>query len=176
VVILMKKLVLSFVLFLFAAITPLSVHAEVDDGEFVSAEVVWPLLNWVSREMGVPAVSVPSVIASRSQFRQVLSSLGRSTNGRAQAVFVSGRVILDSRLWDAQDATQRSILVHELVHYVQSRMRSGSWGCSAQKEVEAYTLQNKWLEEQGHSAFVSASWIRRVSACRSATTVASLDE
>ena len=34
------------------------------------------------------------------------------------------------------------------------------------EEVEAFTLQNQWLAERDHGAFVNASWIERVSLCK----------
>jgi hypothetical protein len=89
--------------------------------------------------------------------------MGR-TAGRAKAVYVGGRVVLDHRAFDSEDSTQMSLLVHELVHYAQSFKRGG-WSCPQQKEVEAYTLQNLWLEQQGHAPYVRASWIERVSSC-----------
>jgi hypothetical protein len=75
---------------------------------------------------------------------------------------VAGQVVMDSNSWDPEDETELSLLVHELVHYAQSYMHV-AWACGDSREAQAYTLQNKWLAEHDHAAFVSVSWVRRMS-------------
>ena len=68
--------------------------------------------------------------------------------------FPPGRVIyLDDRLDPLKDIWARSIVVHELVHYVQhqegtfpARGDCESW---LDREWEAYDIQLRWLAEQG---------------------------
>jgi len=94
--------------------------------------------------------------------------------GRVQAAYVPGMVLVDNNSWDADEATQISLLVHELVHHTQLFAKR-SWACGDAREGQAYTLQNQWLEEQGHYPFVKASWISRMSSCGEQTADASSD-
>lgn len=146
-------------------------HADYDDGDRVSDAVVAPLMAWVEMQTGVRVPVLPKVIASHQKMQAVVRRMG-PIQGRARAVFVGGGVLVDSNSFDDEDTTQLSLLVHELVHYAQSMRRGADWGCAQQKEVEAYTLQNKWLEEHGSGPFVSASWISRVASCPVTSTLA----
>lgn len=168
----MKKFFCLFLLSVFFAAMPQTAYADFEDGDRIPDAVVAPLMAWVEAQTGVRVPALPRVVASRSQLTQIVSRMG-AIAGRARALYVGGVVLLDHRLFDAEDSTQLSLLVHELVHYAQSFKR-GPWGCPQAKEVEAYTLQNKWLEEQGHSPFVTASWINRMASCPSAPTTVAL--
>ena len=143
---------------------PQTARAEYEDGERIPASIITPLMAWVEAETGIRVPYLPQVVASQSVLTDIVGRKGRIA-GRARALYVSGMVVLDHRYFDAEDSTQISLLVHELVHYAQSYRRQSSWSCPQEKEVEAYTLQNKWLEEQGHSPFVRASWISRMATC-----------
>ena len=59
----------------------------------------------------------------------------------------AARVIYLVAPWDPGDTWQRSVLLHELVHDVQFLNRH--WECPNASEMEAYTLQDAWLKEQG---------------------------
>ena len=48
---------------------------------------------------------------------------------------------------DLDDPRHRSVLVHELVHYVQDQL--GVAGTTQQLEAQAYALQERWLQEHG---------------------------
>ena len=48
---------------------------------------------------------------------------------------------------DLDDPRHRSVLVHELVHYVQDQLNIA--GTPQQLEAQAYALQERWLQEQG---------------------------
>ncbi len=156
---------------------PQTVRADYEDGDVVPAAVIAPLMAWVEAQTGVRVPALPRVVASHSQLSEIVSHMGRLA-GRAKALYIGGQVVLDHRSFDPEDSTQMSLLVHELVHYAQSYKRGAVWSCPQSKEVEAYTLQNKWLEERGHSPFVRASWISRMAACpatTSAVAVASME-
>lgn len=168
----MKKILFILLFSAFLATAPQAARADFEDGDRIPDAVIAPLMAWVEAQTGVRVPVLPHVIASRSQLTQIVSRMG-SIAGRARALYVGGTVFLDHRLFDAEDSTQLSLLVHELVHYAQSFKR-GPWACPQAKEVEAYTLQNKWLEEQGHSPFVTASWINRMASCPSTPTTVAL--
>lgn len=155
-----------YILFVLALMVgfPQTARADYEDGAVVPAAVIAPLMAWVEAQTGVRVPALPRVVASQSQLSEIVSHMGR-LSGRAKALYVGGQVVLDHRYFDAEDSTQVSLLVHELVHYAQSFKRGTVWSCPQAKEVEAYTLQNKWLEDRGHSPFVRASWISRMAAC-----------
>ncbi|NTU76863.1 MAG: hypothetical protein HGA90_03485, partial [Alphaproteobacteria bacterium] len=161
---------LVFIVDLFLSL-PAPSLAEVDDGTHVDPELVRPLMTWVEDQLGVKVPTMPQVIASREHFNRLLERLGR-TAGRPQSAYVPGTVYMDSERWDHEDSTQLSLLVHELVHHAQLFMNSAAWPCPSAREDLAYRLQNRWLEQQGHSPFVNVAWIERVSSCPapSATT------
>lgn len=148
------------------------VLADVEDGTHISSAIVQPLIAWVEKETGTHIPRAPIVIASRTRFSLELEHSHEPHAGRPQSGYVPGTVILDNTQWDPEDPTQMSLLVHELVHHAQLFMKNKRWACANEKETQAYTLQNKWLEEHGHSPFVRESWIRRVSACAGTTTIA----
>ncbi|NND90295.1 MAG: hypothetical protein HKN42_05465 [Granulosicoccus sp.] len=49
--------------------------------------------------------------------------------------------------WDLHNTMDQSILLHELIHDVQSVNRT--WYCLQEPEWEAYKLQDAWLAQQG---------------------------
>lgn len=141
------------------------VEARVDDGTHIDANLVRNLMSWVESRTGTTVPVLPRVIASRSEFKKILVAMGRSFAGRPQSLYIPGTVYMNNLWWDAEDPVQLSLLVHELVHHAQLFMTETKWPCPDAREVMAYQLQNQWLEENGHSPFVRAAWIERVSAC-----------
>ena len=152
---------------------PQQAKADYEDGDVVPATVIAPLMAWVEAQTGVRVPQLPTVVASHSRLSSVVKGMGR-ISGRARALYVGGMVILDHRSFDAEDDTQLSLLLHELVHYAQSFKRSGTWACAQAKEVEAYTLQNQWLEARDHGPFVRASWINRMAVCPTTTSAVAM--
>ena len=78
--------------------------------------------------------------------------------------FPPGQVVyLDERLDPENDTWERSILVHELVHYLQQEEGSftaaGSCEAWMKREAEAYEVQYRWLVTQR----VSPRLLRRIS-------------
>jgi hypothetical protein len=149
--------------------------ADVNDGTHLDPAFVSPFVAWVERETGTHIPVQPDVIASRSLFDHLLNTSHIHHDGIPQSGYVPGTVVMDNRMWDPEDPTQLSLLVHELVHHAQLFMKGKVWACAEEKEVQAYTLQNKWLEEHNYAPFVRASWIKRVSSCPGTTVVADRD-
>ena len=52
------------------------------------------------------------------------------------------------RPWDSAKPYDVSILLHELIHFVQ--YNSQEWACWPKTEWEAYKLQEAWLQERGY--------------------------
>jgi len=163
-----KTILLTSALLAFAP----AAHADVEDGTIVDPAIVAPLMAWVEQMTGTKVPMLPQVVASRSRFYKVVARA--NAVGRADAAYIPGTVLLDSNRWDPEEPTQISLLVHELVHHAQLFMRGKAWACGDAREGQAYALQNQWLEAQGHSPFVKASWIARVSSCGSQTAEVSL--
>lgn len=156
------KNILLFVMFVFVVFSHV---AKASEAEAIDAQSLVQLLAWVETETGTKIPASPEVIANRDMFRAVLRSMGGSFAGRPQSAYLAGKVYLDDRTWDAAEPTQVSLLVHELVHHAQKYMTNVKWECPDAREAMAYRLQNKWLEQHGHNAFVQESWIKKMSAC-----------
>lgn len=160
----MKMITFLALLSLLGLAFPQQAKADFNDGDIVPASTIEPLMRWVEVQTGVKVPALPRVVASHSRLSEIVSHMGR-ISGRARALYIGGMVVVDDRTFDPEDDTQISLLVHELVHYAQSFEHQAKWACAQSKEVEAYTLQNQWLEARGHSPFVRASWIERMAAC-----------
>ena len=164
----MRSSIFSFILILSLVLaTPSPASAGVDDHSAVDAAVVASLMSWVAQEMGTKIPTPIQVIASRSDLTSALNRSRTIAIGRPRSGYVpsSDTVIMDNVYWDAEDSTQISLLVHELVHHAQHYMPRAKWACADAREEQAYVLQNKWLEDHGHAPFVSTAWIERVSGC-----------
>lgn len=57
--------------------------------------------------------------------------------------------------FDADDPSDQSRLLHELVHYVQWMNQSDQAYCLGQLELEAYALQDKWRAAYGLDPSIS---------------------
>jgi len=169
----MKVFILAlFVLALLVA-APSAARADYEDGDRVPDAIVAPLMSWVERQVGVRVPALPRVITSHSKLIRAVRRMG-PVAGRARALYAGGTVLLDHYSFLPEESTQLSLLVHELVHYAQSFQRNTNWACPRAKEFQAYTLQNKWLEQQGHAPYVSASWIRRMASCPTSPTMVAM--
>jgi hypothetical protein len=122
-------------------------------------------MAWVEVQTGIHVPVLPKVFASRGMLRRIAAHSTIRARGTPGALFFGGMVVVDHHLFDERDGTQLSLLVHELVHYAQSFTPHARWSCERSKEEQAYTLQNKWLEERGHYPIVRASWIQRMASC-----------
>ena len=151
--------------FLLALLFSTPAAARVEDGTLIDPAVIAPLMAWVAQETGVTPPVMPQVIASRTRLAEALKGDNDSPAGRPRAGYLPGIVIVDNLLWDEEDSTQLSLIVHELVHHTQKFQKNAAWNCPDAREYSAYTLQNKWLESQGHSSFVDANWVQQVSTC-----------
>lgn len=156
-------LVLSVATFLMMG-TTLTARAEVEEGAIIKAAAIAPLMKWVAGATGIAVPNQPQVIASQNRLSQVTAA-NYAHQGRIQAAYIPGTVFLNHLHWDIEDATQVSLLVHELVHHAQLFANNRQWPCQAAKEAQAYHLQNLWLEQHGHQPFVSESRIKRISQC-----------
>jgi len=114
-------------------------------------------LLWVTAQFGYHD-TLPSPYvqwATEAQMVQVAGATDPSARQhiREQGLHLGGMYIPDSdniyllKGLDLEDPRHQSILVHELVHYVQDQL--GVTGTTEQIEAQAYALQEQWLREQG---------------------------
>ena len=97
-----------------------------------------------------PTIKVvnPSVAAS-------IRGISASSYGRTRGLFdPKTSTIYLIRPWDAKNAHDASVLLHELVH---ARQVSRYYYCPGAQEEAAYRLQDDWLRERGLQAKVN--WI-----------------
>lgn len=108
------------------------------------------LTEWVAEQMSVPSHSVPSVrLVSENSMADVLHRTNQSDFRKVFAVYSNGTIYLTED-WTGDTLGEQSILVHEIVHYLQDVNDLPS-ACPAEREKDAYTIQNKWLREHGFS-------------------------
>lgn len=107
---------------------------------------------------GAPAVAPRVAFVSQQRLQQ--EACGRPCE--VYGWFPPGQTIfIDDRLDPTKDMVARSILLHELVHYIQQE--EGTFppggGCEAwlEREWEAYDIQIRWLAAQSASP---KSWTR----------------
>lgn len=137
--------------------------AAVPDGTVLSADVMAPLVSWVSKTTRVAIPAAPIATASGRILKTALGLEGVQ-QARSLAAYLPGQIIINNVIWDPESLRSQSYVVHELVHHAQ--LLSGRrYTCHEAKEREAYVLQNQWLTEHGEDPIVSQSWIDKMSAC-----------
>lgn len=115
--------------------------------QFIAATLIW-----LAGQMGQPPhIEPPPVVyMSRGELHQLTAHshqlgdrylVGGMYNSREDMVYLPNTFDLDNPY-------ERSVLVHELVHYIQDARRI-RFDCPALYEEQAYRLQAVWLEGQG---------------------------
>jgi hypothetical protein len=62
----------------------------------------------------------------------------------------AARTIYLAEGWTGDSERERSVLVHEMAHHLQN-LAGRTFGCAAEREAEAYALQDRWLARSGSS-------------------------
>lgn len=128
---------------------------------------------WLSFNFGLPAITEPPKVAVVSaqdilfkrhnaftpQAQQSLlsASHGNTTDDRKnrQAVAIydqtTGTIFLTEG-WSGKTPADLSVLVHEMVHHMQS-VNKMPYACPAAREELAYAAQDKWLNMFGQNLF-----------------------
>ena len=114
---------------------------------FVAAALIW-----ITANMGMDGrLEAPTVIRLT---QEELNASSQHADLLGEQYFVHGqyRPAMDTVYlredFDLQNPYHRSVLVHELVHYIQD-IRNIHYDCQAMYEEEAYRLQAQWNEENG---------------------------
>jgi hypothetical protein len=138
-------------------------------GEAVPAAAITALIDWIDRhtdyDVTETRTDAPEVVFAWSG-AQIPYEHGEITVGPSlrAAYDEEHRRIHLVRPWKVAFLRDRSTLLHELIHDVQSRNRS--WPCAAKSEWEAYKLQAAWLAEHGVDAGFNWLQIFFLSRCR----------
>jgi hypothetical protein len=139
---------------------------ELADGTLVPADKVAPLLAWVSRHTGVTITAAPAVLASTKALTQTGNRVQLAEAGETlKALYIPGVIVLDSDSFTTADPVELSYLVHELVHHAQF-LSGAQVACAAEREAQAYRLQDQWLVEQGLQPLHTGAWIDGKARCR----------
>lgn len=104
---------------------------------------------WARRE------ALPEIRIVQPEAAAAIRGLAGRGHGRMRGLYdpESATVYLVAP-WDAGDAEDVSVLLHELVHH---RQAAHHWYCPGAQELPAYRLQDRWLGERGLEADVN--WI-----------------
>jgi hypothetical protein len=119
------------------------------------------MMSWAMALTGYPAPSSPAEVVMVSHGHLVENACSGS-ECKVLGWFPPGsKIFLDNRLNPHESLYASSVLVHEMVHYLQQE--SGRWGkphgCAAlvDMEREAYAIQRKYLTRYGVYQPVGAS-------------------
>lgn len=108
------------------------------------------LSAWIVAQTGVGPVSPPRVeFVTPRHMTEIAFGPGSDTFSRLRALYSQhvSTVYLRSN-WSAENLSDRSELVHELVHHFQN-FHNLRYDCDAARETLAYDLQLEWLRQQG---------------------------
>ncbi|MBI3419289.1 MAG: hypothetical protein HY053_04060 [Proteobacteria bacterium] len=159
----MHKILAVVLLLLMVLALPTRMEAAVPDGTRISNDTLRPMAKWVENATHIKISTLPIVVASGIRLKTSLGLQGIQ-QARSIAAYLPGQIIINNIIWDPDSLRSQSYIVHEMVHHAQL-LGGKSYPCNNAKEREAYLLQNRWLEEHGEDAIVSASWIDEMSTC-----------
>jgi hypothetical protein len=111
---------------------------------------------WVAAELHAPApealprvelVAAPAL--SRKRYGAAATE-GTTTLDLVALYDDDPRTIYRTEGWTGATPRESSVLVHEMVHHVQA-LSGRRYGCGAEREAEAYALQDRWLAQHGET-------------------------
>lgn len=130
----------------------------------IDAALVKQLGDWTAEAMQLhPARKPLTVIASSEKYVQALRVRARH-NSESRFILLPGTMIFDTDAVDADNPVIRSQIVHAQAHYLQL-LNKRPYECAEMQEFEAFTLQNRWLEEQGERTYISPRTLARWEHC-----------
>ena len=117
----------------------------------MDAKLLAVLLSWTVNLSSYPHPgTIPEIIYKSHQFFVDTACIGQTRCDAVAWYDNNGNIFLDDRLKNNTDAYTRSVVVHELVHYLQDL--SGNYdnmNCDlhAKREREAYSVQRQYLNK-----------------------------
>jgi hypothetical protein len=107
------------------------------------------LSAWIAMQTGLAVPPPPRVVHLHPDALHEFATNPNSQTERVRALYGRGeRVVYLRTNWDKAALSDRSELVHELVHHFQN-VHAVPYACNAARETLAYDLQITWLREQG---------------------------
>ena len=114
------------------------------------------IAGWVAAELGTPAPeALPRVafVAADELHRRRYGAAAAEAAATLDLVALyddATRTIYLAEGWTGATPRESSVLVHEMTHHVQS-LAGRRYGCGAEREAEAYALQDRWLARSGET-------------------------
>ena len=110
------------------------------------------ILTWIGSQTAYN-VELHSPNITFTEPYNICANYGINHKGRCEALQLTAFYNKNSTIYlpikfNPQDKGDQSILVHELVHYVQWANNKHKDVCLGKLEVEAYELQDKWRQKQ----------------------------
>jgi hypothetical protein len=107
------------------------------------------LSAWIAAQTGLTLPPPPRVFHLQPDALHELATDPNAQTERVRALYGRGERIVYLRTnWNGAVLSDRSELVHELVHHFQN-VHAVPYACNAARETLAYDLQIRWLREQG---------------------------
>jgi hypothetical protein len=123
-------------------------------------ELIAALLAWTVANTGYAAPPGPPNVEFQPSafFEQACADAGAHCTARGFYRDGTGTIVLHDAYRDLAGPRERSLLVHELVHFLQDQ--SGQWGATTcevwvEREHEAFRLQYLYLATNGGNPFGS---------------------
>jgi hypothetical protein len=113
------------------------------------------IMLWLSLTFALPSADeVPHIRHVPPQRLAALHFGAAVGQGREQGILgaydARSRTIFLREDWNSRNVADVSVLVHEVVHYLQDRA-SGAYECAAAREAVAYEAQHLWLQMFGRT-------------------------
>jgi hypothetical protein len=108
------------------------------------------LTGWIAIQMGFSVIEPPHIFfVPQIQMNKIAYGSNAANSPYLRATYSQQeKTIYLRENWNSENLTDRSILVHELVHHFQI-IHDIKYECHAARERLAYDLQFAWLRKQG---------------------------
>ena len=125
--------------------------------EEATIDAITILLSWAVQLSGYPPPNVPPLVEFKPHSFFVANACG-GQECNAVGWYNDERIVyIDERLRYEDTMFARSLMVHELVHYLQhlsGRFDSTSCEDSVRREREAYAIQREYVQSHGEVSFI----------------------
>lgn len=135
------------------------------------SELLFSLVIWISGVTGYPvppALEFPQVILMKPavlKAKVMGANADKSDNEVLGGYDVEENKIYLSTTFNPRDVRGQADLVHELVHFLQSKHRIHPPLCENSDEVEAYQTENRWMAAHGFPPSIPELHIALMSIC-----------